>query len=292
MNYRAKDKNNIFIEFKHMLDHELVEDIIGAKIFHSNLGKKKSTIDAKLRKYQLIDKLNRRQAVNNRSAYVFDVMLPRNYLINKNIGKLKNYITELVNDFKNDHNLKYYAYFIKIGKARILRIVILNRIIDFSTLKFYEKDGKLIYDKQIVYISNKIRIPHFATRTKGSKEIFQATIEEYKLLLIRILTIKVIQVNDFIKKVSYKTCVKTYEGYTHLLITHNYYNHLKKRKIKAINTYIGAINEHMILNQEHSKTIIRNAKNKIKFYKGFKVKDLLKLEAEIIIEIAIIKQKN
>ncbi len=178
----SKNSINLFIEFEHLRDEKKYISNQN-KIFYSNISNDKGKVLSYLREYALENSKYKRKYKDKqaREGYIFNVMLPVGFEINSNTKKLRKFVRELVKSVSEGSKLKYFVILEKFGKARMLKIIILNRI--------YYRFGKDIEVKgkyKTINITTKIRLNHFATKTKNSYQVFKMKVYELKLLFIEL----------------------------------------------------------------------------------------------------------
>lgn len=302
--YLLTDKtSNVFIEFQH-LRHLNKYVSSRTKIYCSNISNKKEDVMSYIRivsKFNQENKKKIRSGYQQRDGYIFDIMLPIGFELSRpgSKNKIKKLCDDVVNSIGEGNELKYFATINYLGKtnAKMLHIVIPDRI--------YYPEGKTInytsYGKdrtEDIFISKtKIRLSHFATKTKMSSEIFKLKMYELKVKFLTVLEEKVTKVPFFFKKVSYKKiihakAINEYYYVSDVLDQRNIVKELLKRRTTAVNILITELNI-LVATQGHIITNKEDFKEKwsryIQFIKKRKISDLDALEEEIITKINNLK---
>ncbi len=292
----SDDSINLFIEFEHLRDEkQYINNRI--KIFYSNISKDKSKVLSYLREYSLENSKYKRKYKDKqpREGYIFNVMLPLGFNVADNTKKLRKFVRELVKNVSEGSKLKYFVTLEQIGKARMLKIVILNRIY-YKYGKDVEVNGKY----KTINITTKIRLNHFATKTKNSYKVFKMKVYELKLLFIDLFQLSSVNVKGYIKKLSYKRLyfMKGFNKFVYVNDTLDQrclVRELNKRKLTVLNTLVHVLNRviaYMSQNTLNIESFMSKWTNYIKVQKKRCISEIEALEDEILKIISDFKTEN
>lgn len=298
--YLLTDKtSNVYIEFQH-LRHLNKYVSSRTRIYCSNISNKKENVMSYIKIVSQFNKelsKNPRPGYQQRNGYIFNIMLPVEFELSQagSKNKIKKLCDDVVSSIDEGNELKYFATINYLGKSntKMLHIVIPDRI--------YYPDGKTItytsYGKERtedIYISKtKIRLSHFATKTKMSSEIFKLKMYELKIKFLTVLEEKVTKVPFFFKKLSYKQiihakAINEYYYVSDILDQRDIVKELLKRRTTVVNLLITELNFLVATHGEiiPNKEAFKEKWNKyIQFIKKRKISELDALEEEVISKI-------
>lgn len=269
----------------------------------------------------------------NIEAYKLTYLLPRQILkllsmetCKSIFKKLEGLSNEIISQIAPAMNLKFFCY-LKTCRNGVCYLVIIcfdryfykhGRVVTRkrSSTFYQDEQGKRISEKDYnkekhsvkwkqgdsykkrIYVSDKIRFTDFFTNHNAElfKDRLNLLKQKLAIKVSNLFQIKMYEVPEYIKKLSYKRKVKSGNKYTSVEYVSSSFNkryYWNRRRVKAINDYIDKVNAFIpvfCLNDERRlKQALELANDKIHQAKTFKlapeVENYLKIETDLVEEI-------